>query len=325
MPKFRHIIIALLLFSGFYFSFRIVKANSQESTKTPASILSPLPKGLTTIFQTASVKEKYWEPNLENKVSINKKEDPELTAHAALSYDLTTGKVLFAKNPKERTPLASLTKIMTAIVALENMPLDKEITVSKNAATIGENAMGLSKGEVLPLQELLYGLMLPSGNDAAEAIAEGSKFGRDNFVYVMNSKAEQLGLADTRFTNPSGLEGDGKQYSTAYDLLVMTRYALENPVFREVVSTVNHEISATENHKAYHLFNETNLLTSYPGVKGVKTGFTNEAGLCLVTYLEHDGHQIIAVILNSQNRRQEMKDLLDYSLQVLGKTPPEHQ
>ena len=184
--------------------------------------------------------------------------------------------------------------------------------------------MGLTEGEILKLEDLLYGLVLLSGNDAAETIAEGSPFGRDNFVYLMNKRAEELGLTDTRFTNPSGLEGDGDQYSTAYDLLVISRYALQNPDFSEIVSTVTHDIPASSEHNAYYLFNETNLLTSYPGVKGVKTGYTNEAGLCLVTYLEYKGHKIIAVLLNAQNRRQEMKDLLDYSLKTLGVEPPPH-
>src|SRR5690606_37799615 len=146
--------------------------------------------------------------------------------------------------------------------------------------------------------------ILPSGNDAAEALADSSSVGRENFVYLMNKKAESLGLTDTYFTNPSGLEGDGNQYSTAYDLLVITRYALQNPEFAKIVSTYEHEIAETSTNKYYHLFNDTNLLTTYPGVKGVKTGFTYEAGMCLVTYLEYGGHKIIAVLLNSQNRRE---------------------
>jgi D-alanyl-D-alanine carboxypeptidase len=140
----------------------------------------------------------------------------------------------------------------------------------------------------------------------------------------MNRKAEYLGLTDTHFTNPSGLEGDGKQYSTAVDLLVMTRYALQKKEFSDVAATYEYDIAATDKHKEYHLYNETNLLTTYPGVKGVKTGYTYEAGLCLVSYLDYEGHQIIAIVLNAQNRRQEMKDLLDYSLKVLGVKPPLH-
>ena len=246
------------------------------------------------------------------------------TAQAVLSYDITNEKMVFSKNADMKLPMASLTKIMTAFLALEE-GVDKKYKVSKNAATVGENAMGLTEGEVLTLEELLYGLMLPSGNDTAEVIAEGSKYGRDGFVKEMNKRAKQIGMNDTHFTNPSGLEGDGDQYSTAVDLLKLTKLAMENENFRKVVGTYEIELPYSANHKYFYLYNDTNLLTSYPGVKGVKTGFTWEAGLCLVTYLEHNDHKIIAVLLNSQNRRQEMKDLLDYTLTELGETPPEHE
>ncbi len=139
----------------------------------------------------------------------------------------------------------------------------------------------------------------------------------------MNDKAKALGLQNTQFSNPSGLQGDGEQHTTTYDLLVMTRYALEHyPLFAQVVSTPTYEISATSTHHAYTLNNETNLLTSYQGVRGVKTGYTPEAGLCLVTYLEYGNHRIIGVILRSQNRRGEMKELLDYSIKSVGLVPP---
>ena len=141
----------------------------------------------------------------------------------------------------------------------------------------------------------------------------------------MNSKVKALGLFDTNFINPSGLEGDGSQYTTAYDLTVITRYALSNfSLFDTIVSTFDYIIPYSPSHKAFYLENETNLLTSYPGVKGVKTGYTPEAGLCLVTYLDYNGHKIIAVILGSDDRRGEMIELLDYSLETLGITPPQH-
>ena len=214
---------------------------------------------------------------------------------------------------------------MTAVIALENKRQDDRYYVSKSNL-VGENSMGLTPGEVLTLEELLYGLILPSGNDAAEVLASNYPGGRAEFVKAMNDKASSLGLENTNFTNPSGLEGDGKQYSTAYDLLVITRYAIKNfPLFREVVATVEKEIPYSEDHKYFYLYNETNLLTSYPGIRGVKTGYTPEAGLCLVTYLDYEGHEIIGVLLGSQNRRQEMKDLLDYSLRLQGITPPPHQ
>lgn len=312
--------VALFFLAGFsllsYYFYLWANAETRGQ-----NIESPLPRFLTKNFPFASRENNLWQPVVADQ-SFDKK--LKITAASAISYDLTTNRILLAKNVKAKLPIASLTKIMTAIVALENSKPNQEIVVSQKAAEVGENSMGLSQGESLTLEELLYGLILYSGNDAAEAIAEGSRFGKDNFIYLMNKKAEDLGLNDTHFTNPSGLEGDGKQYSTVYDLLVITRYALLNPVFSRIASSVSREIPETSKRKAFYLLNETNLLTSYPGVKGVKTGYTLEAGLCLVTYLEHKDHKIIAIILNAQNRRQEMKDILDYSLKFLGEKPPPH-
>lgn len=283
----------------------------------------PLPKIFSEKINQVLATHDYWKPK-NQRVKKSNTEKPEFTARAILSYDLSSDQILYEKNSKEKLPIASLTKIMTAVVIIENEDLNELVTVSRRAAEIGENSMMLKEGEKLTRKELLFGLILPSGNDAAEVLAETSTVGRDNFVYLMNKKAEDLGLTDTYYTNPSGLEGDGNQYSTAHDLLVITRYAMNNPTFAEIVATVEKELPANSNHGRYKLINDTNLLTTYPGVKGVKTGFTYEAGMCLISYLEHDGKRIIAILLNSQNRRQEMKDLLDYSLTVLGSTPPEH-
>lgn len=294
-----------------------------EQTSTIAGLSSPIPDSLSKFFYPSSKTSSLWLPTtkqLKNDVL----DEPDLLAKSALAYDLTTNTVLFSKNPSEKLPIASLTKIMTAIVALENLKSTDMVTVDTKAATIGEDSMGLAAGEKLTVQELMYGLFLNSGNDAAEALAEGSPFGRENFVYQMNKKAEDLGLSATHFTNPSGLQGDGKQYSTAEDLLVITRYSLEKPLIAEIAQLPYFFIPYSENHKAFELYNETNLLTTYPGVKGMKTGYTDEAGLCLITYLEYKGHKIIAVILNSPSRREEMIQILDYSLKTLGVTPPQH-
>lgn len=308
------LLIIIGLFANLYFY--------QESSDKNFSIQSPLPYLLTRTFPKVLEGKLIWKPHDEVISSIVKR--PEILAQAALAYDLTENKFTYQENEKKRLPIASLTKVMTAVVALENMNLSEQIRIDKKAAGIGEDSMGLGEGEELNIGELLYGLMLNSGNDAAEAIATASPFGRENFVYLMNKKAEDLGLTDTHFTNPTGLMGDGKQYSSVYDLLVIARYALANPTFAKVAATYQHDIGSTDKHKAYTLYNETNLLTSYPGVKGVKTGYTDEAGMCLLTYLEYDGHKIIAVLLNASNRRQEMKDLLDYSLRTVGVKPPPH-
>jgi len=285
-------------------------------------IHSPLPDFLSITKNSQASTLNIWLPEVPEQAGEEFK--LKITGKSVLVYDLTSKKTLYAKNPREKLPFASLTKIMTAIIALENPKKDDKYLV-REYDLVGEDSMGLDPGEVLSLKELLYGLILHSGNDAAEVIAGNYKEGKTGFVDAMNNKAKSLGLKDTNFTNPSGLEGDGNQYTTAYDLLVITSYALNNfPLFREIAQTFSYTIPQTQTHKEYVIENETNLLTSYPGVKGVKTGFTNEAGFCLVTYLEYKGHKIIGILLNSENRRDEMKQLLDYSLLSQGIKPPLH-
>lgn len=291
-----------------------------KNNSSLSSLLSPLSKTLTGVSLKQVDAHGFWEPDL--TVKPNKQNPPPFTARAAIAYDLTQNTLIYQNNMEKRLPIASLTKVMTAVIAIENMDLNSKLTVSKSAAEIGEGTMGLGEGEIHTLEDLLYGLLLQSGNDAAETIAQGSKFGRENFIHLMNKKAEDMGLSNTRFTNPSGLQGDGEQYSTVKELLVLTRYALQKEEFARIVATYQHDIPQSSEHKGYTLYNETNLLTTYPGVKGVKTGFTDEAGMCLITYLEYKGNKIISILLNSENRRSEMKDLLDYSLFSLNTTPP---
>lgn len=292
-----------------------------QSDKT---IVSPVPEYLSLSKNNQVTLLDFWTPFFEH-FSRPSEKSLAPTSKAALMYDLTDNKPLFEKNADTKLPMASLTKIMTAIIALEN-PQEDDRYVVDESHMVGEDSMGLTAGEVLTLEELMYGLMLPSGNDASEVLASHYPGGREAFLKAMNDKAKAMGLTNTRFSNPSGLQGDGTQYTTAKDMLVMTRYALEKfPLFEKVVSTFSYEIPYTENHKYFYLENATNLISTYPGVKGVKTGFTPEAGLCLVTYLEYDGKKLIGVLLGSENRRQEMKDLLNYSLLKLGTQPPEFE
>jgi len=306
-------LISILFILGLKFFF----------AKQSSFIDSPLPNFLT-LFKNRQVSTlNIWLPDFNSRV-IGTIKAPDVSARASLIYDLTINKVIYEKNGKEKLPMASLTKIMTSIIALENQKKDDRYKVTKKDL-IGEDSMGLSQGEILSLKELLYGLILNSGNDAAETLANNFPGGRKKFIEAMNNKVKALGLTDTNFTNPTGLEGDGKQYTTAYDLIVITRYAVLNfPLFNKVVSTIDYNIPKAKTHKAYFLENETNLLMSYPGVKGVKTGYTPEAGLCLVTYLDYKGHKIIGILLGSNNRRQEMKGLLDYALKVQGINSPPH-
>ena len=317
-------IFVFLFFVVFLAFISFVTANIYSKiSNNKTSIVSPLPDFLTIFLNRQVSTLNIWVPSLDNKVST-KLQAPNVSAWSVLIYDLTSKQVLYSKNPKQKLPMASLTKIMTAIVALENKKKNDQYKVSKDDL-VGEDSMGLDVGEMLSLSDLLYGMMLHSGNDVAETLANNFPKGRNAFIKAMNSKVKTLGLLDTNFTNPTGLEGDGKQYTTVYDLLVMTQYALSNfPLFDQIVSTFDYNIPSSSTHKAFYLENETNLLTSYPGVKGVKTGYTPEAGLCLVTYLDYNGHKIIAVILGSDDRRGEMIELLDYSLETLGITPPHH-
>ncbi|HET9946855.1 MAG TPA: D-alanyl-D-alanine carboxypeptidase family protein [Patescibacteria group bacterium] len=283
---------------------------------------SPLPTFLTMSDNPQVTSLDIWQPKV---LGTNTQTSAiSITATSAISYDLTSNKFLFLKNPNQRLPMASLTKIMTAIVALEH-PLPSDKYLVKGRDLVGEDSMGLVDGETLSLEELLYGLILHSGNDAAETLADNFPAGRDGFISAMNLKAQTLGLTNTHFTNPTGLEGDGTQYTTAQDLLVMTQYALSHfPEFVKIVGTFDYIIPQTSTHQEYDLENETNLLTSYPGVEGVKTGYTPEAGLCLVTYLNYQNHKIIAVLLGSDDRRGEMKEMLDFSLKTQGIIPPRH-
>ena len=311
-----YIILLVSLFIG-------VSAFSYEKIfKEKEIIVSPLPNFLTAFANNQVSTLNLWSPFFEMFESTSN-QVPIITAKSALVYDLTSKKVLFSKEPSKQLPMASLTKIMTAIVAIESKRQDDKYLVFQEDL-VGENSMGLTVGETLSLNELLYGLILTSGNDAAETLSSNFVNGRAQFIIAMNNKAKALGLKNTHFTNPTGLEGDGKQYTTVSDLLVITNYALQFPIFKEVARTFVYEIPYSENHKAFYLENETNLITSYPGVFGVKDGYTPEAGLCLVTYLNYKGHKIVGIILGSDNRRQEMKDLLDYSLKLQGINPPPH-
>lgn len=261
-----------------------------------------------------------WFPKMSYPTADINVDDLAVSARSAILVDYDTGRVIYAKNLKDRLPVASTVKIMTALVAMENADLDDVFAVSQKAADIGENSMSLEKGEQLKLRELLYGLILVSGNDAAVAITEGVTGSEEAFVNMMNEKSKFLGLKDSLFINASGLDEDGKlQYSSAYDLATIARYLWENyPQFRKISETEHIVIDATDTHKSFDLYNDTNLLTSYPGVKGIKPGFTWEAGLCLVTYAENNGRRLLAVILGSDDRRGEMKELLDYGFSKYG-------
>lgn len=258
-----------------------------------------------------------WFPKINNAFYKNA---PDMSAKSAILVNFNSGDVIYAKDPNARLAGASTVKIMTAMIALERAKLSDVYTVSKKAAEIGEDSMGLTEGEKLKVGELLYGLMLPSGNDAAVTLAEGVSGSENAFVSLMNARAREIGLVDTKFINASGLDIDGDdQYLSSFDLATLAHYAWVNyGEFSRVTSTYHTIIDQTSTHKAFDLTNETNLLTTYPGVRGIKPGFTWNAGLCLVTYAENNGVRLIGVIMGSENRRAEMKELLDYGFLKYG-------
>lgn len=279
------------------------------------SFNSPLPKVYGTSDTNKVINN--WSPKTSNDTTDARFD---ISAKAAIVVNYDTGEVLFSKNSRERLPAASTIKIMTALLALDNKKLSAKFIVSKKAAEVGEDSMGLTEGEQLTLDNLLYGLMLPSGNDAAVTIAEGVSGAEDAFVKSMNEKAKQLGLEDSKFINASGLDEDGEhQYTTAYDLVTLARYTWDrHKDFRRITSTYHIYLDATDAHKAFDLYNDTNLLTTYPGVQGIKPGFTWDADLCLVTFAQNQNVKLISVILGSNNRRMEMVELLDYGFLKYG-------
>lgn len=233
---------------------------------------------------------------------------PLVTAEAAVLLDARSGQVLFEKNARERRPPASTTKIMTALLALEGGELRQNVTVSPWAASVGEASLDLQAGEQLTLEDLIYGALLESGNDACVAIAEHIAGTEPNFVMLMNQKAKLVGAEDTSFKNTNGLPAAG-HYTTALDLAVITRYALNNPVFKKIVSTRDKIIGGPGER---YLNNTNRLLWSYTWADGVKTGTTNEAGQCLVSSGTINERQIICVVLNSENRWSDSIKLLNY-------------
>lgn len=279
--------------------------------KEPSELISPLFK------QEKVLGLNQWFPQI---MAGSQDNAPQISAKAGLFIDTKNGQVLYAKNAKERLPIASLVKVMTALIALEHKGMEDKYLISQKAADMEPDKMLLKTDEKMTLKELLYGIFLISANDAAEVLAEGTTGSREEFVHLMNSKAVQLGMKDSYFTNPTGLDEDGhNSYSTAYDLAILTRYLIRNyPQVVDISKTEHIYLPITENHQDYDMYTGINLISSYAGVVGFKTGFTPEAGLTLITLARNNGHEIIGILLGSDNRRDEARELLDYSFGKLG-------
>ncbi len=310
----RKIIIILLLFISALVVIGVFALHKYPRTYTKVEGIATIT--LEQLYKESFIDEKYKNPPqiLFNEAEYISGNTFDISSRHSFAVDLANNRVLFSKDAHQRVPVASLVKIMTGVVALEHASPDKEIIVSEKAADTGENSMGLSSGEVYSLKELLYGLILNSGNDAAIAIAEGVSGSEENFVAWMNFKANELGLKDTKFVDPNGLNlKDENYYSSAYDLAVITKYSLDNfELLREIYKTFSMEFYETDKHKYIYLENQTNLLTTYPGVKGIKTGYTDESGWGLITYAENGDAKILGVILDAVNRKYDGILLLDY-------------
>ncbi len=237
------------------------------------------------------------------------------SAHAHLLMEASSGAVLAQKNQDMRLPMASTTKIMTALVAIEALPLDTSVTIPAAAAGVEGSSVYLAEGERLTLSDLLYALLLESANDAAVAIAITVGGDVASFADMMNQKAASLGLKDTHFVNPHGLDDD-EHYTTAYDLAVIAKAALENNIFRTMVSTQKKTIPLHGTEGVRLLLNHNKMLKMYDGCIGVKTGFTKKTGRCLVSAAERDGITLIAVTLGAPDDWNDHTALLDYGFSM---------
>lgn len=225
--------------------------------------------------------------------------------------EATTGRILSGKNYNVKLPMASTTKVITAAIAVNSDKLDDVVTIPKEACGVEGSSIYLREGEKISLRDLVYGLMLRSGNDAAEAIALYLGGSIDGFAVMMNDYARNLGANNTNFVNPHGLHDDS-HYTTAYDLAIMTAKALENAEFRKIVSCKSYKIES-DGYETRYISNKNKMLNMYDGAIGVKTGYTKVAGRCLVSAAERDGVTAISVVLNEPNMWEKSISNLDYA------------
>lgn len=239
---------------------------------------------------------------------------PDVSATAAALIDVQSGRIVYSKNGDDPMLIASLTKIMTAIVAIESGNLADQVEAGRNAVGKEGSSIFLQMGEEMVLENLLYGLMLRSGNDAATSIAEHVGGSLEGFVYLMNQKAEELGLKSTQFKNPHGLDEEG-HYSSANDLARLTAYALKNRQFQEIVKTKTKTAPNPHEDWNYRWHNKNKMLHLYDGADGVKTGYTKQAGRCLVSSATRNGQQFAVVTIRASNDWMDHTKLLNYGFE----------
>lgn len=243
---------------------------------------------------------------------------PSITGQAGILINMDDGRVLWEKNPDERRSMASTTKIMTALLAIENLDVNGTVKASKAATDTGESEMLLEPGEVVSVEELLYGIMVMSGNDAAMVAAEAVAGDVDSFVKMMNARAKELGLTNTSFANPHGLDAEG-HYSTARDLAMLGMYAMENPEFAKLAGTARIEFPWPGHDQKRIMINHNKLVGKVPYVTGIKTGFTNKAGFCLVGSGSKGGVNLVSVVLGTQSAdicAEDTTRLLEYGFSL---------
>lgn len=245
-----------------------------------------------------------------------------VSAASAIVIEAETGTVLFAKNADDRRAMASTTKIMTAILTIEAGDLDKKFTVDPYAILIEGTTMGLREGDIVSRRDLLYGILLPSGNDAANAAAVSVAGSVSAFAEKMNEKAAELGLSNTHFVTPSGLDAEG-HYTTARDLANLTAYAMKNALFREIVSCKAKTLEFGNPPYKRTLYNSNKMLSRYDGAIGVKTGFTDNARRCLVSAAQREGVTLIAVTLNASDDWNDHTRMLNSGFSQVSAYPVE--
>ena len=236
----------------------------------------------------------------------------DINSRAYVVIDRNSNQVLVVKNENQKRKMASTTKIMTATIIIENCNLSDVVEISKKTANTGGSRLGLKYQDKISVKDLLYGLMLCSGNDCAVALAEHCAGSVEAFAEKMNQKAIELNLSNSHFVTPHGLDSD-KHYTTAYELALLTNYALQNKTFAQIVNTTNYTVTINGYGKSIHNTNE--LLGSLDGVYGVKTGFTNGANRCLVTSCKRNNMDIICVVLGADTKNFRTKDsikLIEY-------------
>jgi D-alanyl-D-alanine carboxypeptidase (penicillin-binding protein 5/6) len=236
---------------------------------------------------------------------------PAITAQGAIVVDRDTQQIMYAKNIDQRRPPASIMKLMTAMVALDSAPPTQMLTVTPAAAAMEPNRMGLDAGEQLTVEEVMYGMLLDSGNDAAEALADALG-GHDAFIQKMNAKAADLGLENTHFVDAAGL--DDNDYTSPYDMAVLADAAYTGyPTIRQIVGTKQQTIVGTATHKWFQPINLNDLLWDYPGTYGMKVGYTDAAQYTIVLAGQKDGHNVEIVLLGSQHHFTEGRALFDWA------------